>query len=520
MGIKVLLVYPNFRGMNMLPPAVGLLSAILKREGHTVRLFDTTHYESLDEEGTIAPDSDGSKSDRLMARPYKMPNEITLKTSNVFTDFRNEVESFGPDLIGISCTEDMVHLGVDLLKRIRHHKILTIMGGVFPTFAPDLAIQFPEVDIVCKGEGEDALRILCERLTRGQGYDDIQNLWIKKPDGSIKKNQIGTVDMDANPLIDMSIFEEARFYRPMGGKVYRMFPVETFRGCPYTCTYCNSPWQSDMYQKEAGQKYLRRKSFENMRRELLYYKDVMKAEYLYFWADTFFSWNSKEFDEFAEIYQDIKLPFWCQTRAETITFEKFKKLKDIGVARISFGLEHGNEEFRKRMLQRRVSNDLMIKNFKILNDLGIPYSVNNIMGFPTETYELAFDTIALNRQIDATDRNAYPFTPFHGTPLRKVCEDQGLLKHEDIVRSVIVNGSLLDMPQFPQKQVNGLVRTFNMYVKFPESRWPEIKRAEEDTPEGNRIYEALRGEFMDRFWSKESEDFESAALEKQGAPMA
>ena len=47
-------------------------------------------------------------------------------------------------------------------------------------------------------------------------------------------------DMDANPLIDMSIFEEARFYRPMGGKVYRMFPVETFRGCPYKCNYCGT----------------------------------------------------------------------------------------------------------------------------------------------------------------------------------------------------------------------------------------------------------------------------------------
>lgn len=31
--LKVLLVYPNLRGMNMLPPAIGLLSAILKRSG-------------------------------------------------------------------------------------------------------------------------------------------------------------------------------------------------------------------------------------------------------------------------------------------------------------------------------------------------------------------------------------------------------------------------------------------------------------------------------------------------------
>ena len=45
--MKVLFIYPNHKGMNMLPPAIGLLSACLKREGHTVQLFDTTHYNSV-----------------------------------------------------------------------------------------------------------------------------------------------------------------------------------------------------------------------------------------------------------------------------------------------------------------------------------------------------------------------------------------------------------------------------------------------------------------------------------------
>ena len=31
--IKVLLIYPNYRGMNMLPPAIGLLSACLLQSG-------------------------------------------------------------------------------------------------------------------------------------------------------------------------------------------------------------------------------------------------------------------------------------------------------------------------------------------------------------------------------------------------------------------------------------------------------------------------------------------------------
>ncbi len=514
MAFKVLLIYPNLRGMNMLPPAIGLLSSVLKRAGFTVKLFDTTYYKDIDGKGA---DSDGSKAEQLMARPFTMPQQVSCKTSSCFEDFKEEVEAFGPDLMALSATEDMFPLGIKLLQQVRRHKIPTIVGGVFATFAPKLALGYPEIDIVCKGEGEEALLLLCQRMSKGQDYEDINNLWIKRKDGSIKVNPTRMVDMNANPLIDMTIFEEARFYRPMGGKVYRMFPVETHRGCPYQCTYCNSPSQMEMYKKEEGKSYLRRKTFENLRRELLFYKNEMKAEYLYFWADTFFSWKQGEFEEFCEIYKEIRLPFWCQTRIETVNYDRMKMLKDVGCARLSFGLEHGNEEFRRTHLKRQVTNDLMIKNFKIVNEAGIPFSVNNIMGFPHETPELAFDTIEFNRQVDSTDRNAFCFTPFHGTPLRTICEQLGFINNTDLVRSVVTGGSLLNMPQFSQKRVQALTKTFNMYVKFPKSRWPEIAKAEEETAEGKRIYDQLRTEFVDRYFKKDSEDFEESAM---GQPMS
>ncbi len=517
MSFKVLLIYPNQRGMNMLPPAIGLLSSILKEDGNIVKLFDTTYYEKLDEGKEAEIDSDNIKTEKLMARPYKMPNDITLKTTNVFNDFKKYVESYSPDLLAISCTEDMFELGVLLLKQVRKHKIPTILGGVFATFAPDLALSFDEIDIVCKGEGEDALKTLCRRMRTNKQYDNIPNLWVKNNNGGITTNPTKIVDMDSNPLIDMSIFEEARFYRPMGGKVYRMFPVETFRGCPYKCAFCNSPSQELMYREETGESYIRRKSFENMQKELLFYKDEMGAQYLYFWADTFFTWKKGEFEQFAEMYKDIGLPFWCQTRIETVREDRMKLLKEIGCARISFGIEHGNENFRRKWIQRPVSDELMLRNFSIVEHSGIPFSVNNIIGFPHETRELAFDTIEFNRKINANDRNAYAFTPFHGTPLRKECERLGYLKHEDISKSLVarIEENPLDMPQFPKSEIGKIINTFNMYVKFPKHRWPEIKKAEENTSEGKKIYQELKSEFEFLFFNEKDENFEASALEQQ-----
>ena len=44
MGIKVLFLYPNTFGMNMIPQAMALFSSLLKKEGHEVEIFDSTYY--------------------------------------------------------------------------------------------------------------------------------------------------------------------------------------------------------------------------------------------------------------------------------------------------------------------------------------------------------------------------------------------------------------------------------------------------------------------------------------------
>ena len=207
------------------------------------------------------------------------------------------------------------------------------------------------------------------------------------------------------------------------------------------------------------------------------------------------------------MYKDIKLPFWCQTRIETITYEKFKKLKDVGLHRITFGMEHGNEKFRREVVKRAYSNELAIKLMKIPEELDITYSVNNIIGFPGETRELAFDTIELNRHFNSDSLSCSVFVPFHGTELREVAEKQGLVDKEYIFStSNASDEGVLDMPQWSRKEVAKLRNVFTMYVKFPKNRWPEIKKAEDD-PE---LFQKLRLEYIDTFWSEKDEDLKEA----------
>jgi len=511
-GINVLFIYPNTFGMNMLPPAIAMFTAILKKAGHNVDIFDTTYY-SVDH----GIDSDGSKMEKLNVAPYSMEEKgIRLKNTDWKKDIKDKVENFKPDLIGISSTEDMWELAVRVLNQIRDYKIKNkvpvVVGGVFATFAPDLCLKEDLVDIACVGEGENALLDLCNKIKNKENYEDITNCWVKtigpeylKNRNVIRKNPISKpVDINENPIIDISQFEENRLYRPMAGKVYKMIPIETIRGCPFTCRFCNSPDQMAFYKGE-GYNFYRKKRMDLVYKELKHFKEKHKVEYNYFWADTFLGMNKKEFDEFCEMYKDINLPFWMQTRPETINDYNMKKLKDVGLHRISFGVEHGNEEFRKKILDRRWKNKDIIEKLKIPKKYDIQFSTNNITGFPTETKKLAFDTIELNREIDATNTSVYAFVPFHGTPLRKMCEDLGLIKHETITKCLTAE-SQLDMPQYPPHEIEEIKKCFAMYVKFPKNRWKEIERAEKNDEEGTKIFNELKAEYLEKYMPKADAD--------------
>jgi len=494
--MKVLLVYPNMHGMNMLPTAIGLFVAILRQEGHEVALFDTTNWIIEGEEF----DSDKEKEKMLTARPFddsKLWSDV--RKTNVHADFQARIDDFEPDLMAFSVTEDMFPIARLLLEKARLPEVPIAFGGVFATFAPEVCFELPVVDIVCLGEGEEVMRELCRRIEKGQSYEDIHGLWVRTKDGGIRKNPIAApVDIDNNPLLDLSLFDESRLYRPMQGRVWRMLPVETHRGCPYQCTYCNSPAQNRLFRKHTKASYYRKKSFDAIRRELLYYRDELKAEALYFWADTFLSYTESEFDQFCEIYQDIKLPFWMQSRPETIRTDRIRRLMDLGLFRMSLGIEHGNEHFRKKILRRNISNEVIVSRCGLLEELGLKFSVNNIIGFPGDTRELSFDTILLNRRVKADSANAYSFSPFHGTPLRKVAEDKGYCPKDLIARSAM-RPTLLSMPEFPPEQIEGLRRCFTLYVRMPEERWPEIAQAEKLTPEGDRIWDRLRRECEEKY---------------------
>ncbi len=490
---RVLLVYPNIRYESLIPPSLALLSRILKNEGFVVDIFDTTGYEiNLD---MVDPATMRQKNLQVI------PSESVRRESkgDVYAAFIEQVQTFSPDLIAVTSTESTFLLATSILSTLGTHRPRTILGGVFATFAPELALRYPEIDMCLCGEGEHSLPELCHKMASGEDYTNVRGLAYKDKGGRVHRNPLPRVtDINCNPTnLDIGSFPDHRLYRPLGFHRWRMLSVETHRGCPYTCSFCNSPAQNRLADAEEAGKFFRKKSPEKTREEILYYRDTFGIDFVFFWADTFFAWSPREFDAFCEMYQDIKLPFWCQTRAETIRAKpgRVKQLKDIGLYWISFGLEHGNYQFRKDVVDRECDNDEMVRAFDTVNSYDVPLTVNNIIGFPDETRELAFDTVEINRRFKAGSRSCSILMPYQGTAIHRYSVDRGYIANDTICPSNN-DRAIMNMSTMSKDEIMGLSQTFVLYVAFPKHRWPEIKLAEAQTDDGERRREGLRQEYL------------------------
>jgi radical SAM superfamily enzyme YgiQ (UPF0313 family) len=194
------------------------------------------------------------------------------------------------------------------------------------------------------------------------------------------------------------------------------------------------------------------------------------------------------------------------TRPETVTERRAKKLKEVGCERTNIGVEHGNQKFRADVVGRGYKNEIAIRAFDIMYDVGLSTQSNNIVGYPDETRELIFDTIELTRNLKCKDINAFTFTPYHGTALRDICERKNYIDKESL-SYIFATDSMLTMPTISKEEIRGLIKTFVLYARMPRSYWKEIKIAESETDEGVKKYNELmnlyRKEFLQDYLPKD-----------------
>jgi len=491
-NFRVLLVYANSPMDNLFPIGLSSIAGMLKKHKIDYEIFDTTYYPNdgrLGVNKSQAKDRDKVLTERLQVAEFNYADVgIKYIETNVYDDFRKKCEGYKPSVIMLSTVESTHKFGVELLNKVRDLKIPTLEGGCFPIFAPAMALQDEAVDYICVGEGEYANIEFCKALATGKDLTNIKGIWAKDGDKIIKNPKGPLVDMDDLPMLEFAKYDPKRIYRPMSGKLWKMVPIEFSRGCPYKCTFCSAPVFEEEF-KDVGT-WSRSKPIAQIEREMKHYIDELGVEYFYFVSETFLAMPKKRFYEFCKMYEKIKLPFWFNTRPETIRKENVKMLEDINCHRMSIGIESGNQEYAKTMLKRNATIEQIIEACRIVAASSIELSVNNVVGFPDETREMMFDTIKLNKKIKAESHSCSIFQPYHGTWLHSYCIKKGYFDKTKLAEDVTY-ASPLTQNHITHEEIKGISKCFALYTKLPESLYDFIKIAEKDDERGNKMFEEL-----------------------------
>jgi len=342
--------------------AIEILSALAKKEGHTVRLL---HVHTLAREGL-------TREFKRLAKFLNYDKQVLFK----------QLEAYQPDVIAFSVVTYHYQLAIyyaEICKKICPHSRI-VFGGIHVSCVPEVVIQNKHVDYIVIGEGEIAFSEIIRHIEKGAPPEPIVNTWYKSKDGEIiKGKQIGFIqDLDALPHYDKDIWPSAKDFK------YYYLTI-TSRGCPYNCSYCFNHFFRNIPDEKSN--YVRRRSVQHVIEELAIAKKKYNIRLIEFWDDIFIL-DKKWLKEFSEAYKkEIAVPFKCYIHVNLFDEETAIWLKEAGCQWVDFGIQHINEDYRRKHLNRYEKNADIAKTIKLLKKHGIVSFADYIVAMPGDTLE-------------------------------------------------------------------------------------------------------------------------------------
>jgi anaerobic magnesium-protoporphyrin IX monomethyl ester cyclase len=366
-----------------------------------------------------------------------------------FESLLEEIQQHSPDVIGISMASRQWLRAAELVPPLREVvDIPVVAGGLHASFASDTVLDTPGFDYVCIGEGEQAMLELIEAI-EANNYppDGIPNIRIKGGDAPPLRAPFEPID--ALPFMA----------RDMLGEKYGVRNVVTQRGCPYTCTYCAARQFSDLYEGSYAN-YGRRRSPENVLREIAELRELGELNYIIFLDDTF-TINHAWIKTFCKLYAEQGgPPFSLHARSETVSATLIEHLAEAGCRHIVYGVESGSQRVRRDILQRNISNERLCESFRLTQAAGILATANYMLGIPGETSADIEETLALHDELKPDDFGYFVFYPYPGTSLFKLCTERGYLPDKPFEFPAHHHGSILNLPDLSAQEIEAFYHRF------------------------------------------------------------
>ncbi len=380
-------------------------------------------------------------NDIILKKVHSSHNKDEFDYKKIINDeIKNAIDSFKPDLIGLTCMFSMTHKSLKYVSEVikKNSNCPVAAGGVHISnsiCSEDMREGFlsdlKDIDLFFLFEAELAFSEFLD--LSNQNFDNIEllkqvfirgeelNFLVKerlRPEGDTLN-----VIPDHSEMGSMSLSESGKVgnFGWLKEKNQNITTILSNRGCRAQCTFCS-------VRSFNGVK-VRQRSVQSAIDELLYLRDKQNISHV-MWLDDDLLYNTKRTMElFNEmVKQDVGVTWDASNGviAASVTDEIMSAARDSGCIGLVIGMESGNPEILKS-----IKKPGTVKNFIKAADVLKNYPEINsrvflMIGFPEETFAKVLDTINVAREMNMDWNYITPLQPLPNTPIFDKMVDDNL----------------------------------------------------------------------------------------------
>jgi radical SAM superfamily enzyme YgiQ (UPF0313 family) len=333
-----------------------------------------------------------------------------------------------PLIVGVSCLTENRYASVELLKEAKKQlpDILTILGGIHPSFTDEIMLKnYPFVDLVCRGEGEETLLEIVRKVKARQSWKEVLGISYLK-DGQVVRNSNREfiADLDSLPFPAYDLLSMEKYPEPPDLKISgaKSCVITTSRGCPMGCRFCATTkyWGS----------VLRASSVQYLFDQVQWLNKEFGVNYIRF-VDDLFTLNRIRVLEFCRLAVERKLgiKFRIQARVDTIDDEVLRNLKKAGCDFIEYGAESGSNRVLSEV-GKRINVEKIKKAAWLTRKHGIGFKFFLIVGLAGEREEDTIQTFKLIKETSPDWVGINPLAVYPGTYIEQIARQKGIVNDD------------------------------------------------------------------------------------------
>lgn len=318
-------------------------------------------------------------NDKEIVEYYNIPDIVVMreKICDVIKRFEN------PHIVAFSCFTWNLEYNKTLAMQLKtlYPQVKIIFGGHSVAPGGEMLDELPFVDYLMHNEGEETTAKLLKALKNGTSLNDVPNLSFRSENGIVTTENYIPCDIASYP---------SPYITGVFDNIMREFPdkefhatLETNRGCPYTCSYCE--W--------CFTRKLRQFPMEKIKAEIEW---IAKNQIRYcYCADANFGILDRDVDIAKYVieqkniygYPDVFKPCYAKESDDNV-FEAGYILNKNNTDK---GVTLAYQSLDAKALENIGRKNLTLEHFATLdaryNEAGIPTYTELILGLPGETYE-------------------------------------------------------------------------------------------------------------------------------------